>query len=214
MERIELIKEIETKNINNLLQISIDDSLSYIKKSDGINVVGCFCINGSYICNDLIEKNIDEKIEVDMFVKYENIKNSDEFKVYVDDFGYEINSEKLLLKIYVSFYSYKDVDVTFPSDEILEEDTSEPFIKMEEIKGVKSDSVIVKNKKEERKSNPFLECFFNNEKYEKSATFHVLKENETIEDVSKLYGVEADDIKKLNRGECYIKGDLINIPLK
>ncbi len=213
MERIELIKEIKDLNIATLIQISVDDNISYIKTETGINVNGGFEVNGLYINLEGLEKRVKESIKVDMDIAYENIINSDEFKIYVDDFDYMISDGNLTLRVYVKFSSYKDVDTTFPSSTILEEKDSEPFIYIEEEKEVSSDTITIETKKEEVPL-PFLERFFNENKYERSASFHVLKENESIEDVSSLYGVDINELRSLNRQEAFQKGDLINIPLK
>ena len=214
MERIELVKEIKDLEIVNLLQISVDDNLNYIKKEEGLNVVGSFEISGLYENSNGVNKTLRENIKVDINVLYENIINSDQFKIYVDDFDYYINDGNLILRVYVKFSSYKDVDTTFPSTTLLEEKDSQPFIYVEEEKEVESDSIIIEKEKVKAESIPFLERFFNKNTYSTSASFHVLKENESIEDISRMYNVDVEELKNINREVSYQKGDLINIPLK
>lgn len=213
MERIELVKKIDGLDVANLLQISVDDKITYVQKEYGMNVVGYFEINGIYITRNNENKNICDSISVDMTIPYENIINSDQFKVYVDDFSYQLDNDFLLLKVYINFASYKDIDTTFPPSSYMEMKDSVPFIYVEEEKEVTSDSIVVPNENNDEVSLPFLERYFNKEEYKKSASFYVLKGEESMEDISKLYNVSLDDLRNVNKNEIYQKGDLINIPL-
>ena len=213
MERIELIKEIEGLDIVNLLQISVDDKIGYVRKEYGMNVLGCFDINAIYTTTKNESKNICDSINVDMTIPYENIINSDQFKVYVEDFNYQLIGNSLLLKVYINFASYKDVDTTFPTSSYMEMKDSEPFIYIEEEKMVSSDSIVVENNNNDEAPIPFLERYFNRDKYKKTASFHVLKDSESIEDVSMIHDVSLDELRSINRSDTYQKGDLINIPV-
>ena len=213
MERIELIKEICDLDILGLVQIGVDENIQYIKNADGINVFGCLDISGLYLTTDNTNKSLIERVDIDMNILYENIQNRDKFRLYVDDFNYEIVNNNLVLKVYVKFDYYKDIDTTFPSVSLVEEVESLPNITIEEIKEVNEDSVIIKNEIREEKSVPFLESFFKKNSYSKSASLYALKEGENLEDVSNKFDVDLGKIKELNRGEVYKKGDLISLPI-
>lgn len=208
MERIELVKEIGNIEIESLLQIGVDENVRYLKKEDGINVVGCIDINGIYLKYDNSNCTIKESIDVDMNILYENIQDSEKFRLYIEDFSYEIIDGKLILKIFVKFDSYRDIMTTFPSLEVVE---CEPLVNIDIEKSKEEQTV--KIEREQRESVPFLRSYFKSDSYDKSISLYVLKENESLEDVSLKLGIDLSLIKNLNDGVECKKGNLIKIPL-
>ena len=213
MERIELVKEISEIDISSLVQIGVDEDIKYIKNDEGINVVGILDISGVYQKCDNTNCSLNERIDVDMNILYENIQNSDKFRLYVDDFDYEIMNNNLILRVYVKFDSYRDVETTFPAVSMVEEVESIPNVCLDRVDKIEEDSIVIKNKAREEKSVPFLESFFKKNTYSKSASLYSLKEGEDLEDVSNKFNIKLDRIKNLNRDKEYQKGDLISLPL-
>ena len=213
MERIELVKEISGIDINSLLQIGVDENLQYLRKDDGINVVGCLDISGLYTKCDNSNCVLKENISVDMNILYENIQDSDKFRLYVEDFSYDILDNNLILRVFINFDSYKDVDTTFPATSFVEMSDSEPLLDVVRDVEIIEDSIIIDSKKEKEDTKPFLSSLFRDNSYSKSVYLYVLKEDESVEDVDKMFNVSLDEINKLNRDKVYQKGDLISIPL-
>lgn len=213
MERIELVKEISDIDILGLVQIGVDENVQYIKNSEGINVIGSLDISGLYVKCDNDNCSLNERVDVDMNILYENIQNSDKFRLYVDDFDYEIIGTTLILRVYIKFDSYKEVDTTFPSFSMVEDMEGVPNISLDKVEEVREDSIVIKTKVKEEKSVPFLESFFKKNIYNKSASLYSLKDGEGLEDVSSKFDIDLDKLKNLNRDKEYQKGDLISLPI-
>ena len=213
MERIELAKMINDIDISSLVQIGVDEKVRYLKNEEGINVVGCIDINGLYTKCDNSNCMLKESIDVDMNILYENIQDSEKFRLYVEDFNYDILDKSLLLKVYVKFDSYRDIETTFPSSEVVEMRDGVPLVEIDDINIRSENSTIIENDKHDDGSIPFLKSYFKYDNYNRSASLYVLKENETLEDVSTKFNIDLEEIKNMNREIEYKKGNLINIPI-
>ncbi len=192
-----LEKSILLDNIKDLINISVDENVSYLRKCEGVTCNGEIIINGVYENLNGIEKNFNERIIIDNTIPYENILSLDEFNIMVDDFEYSLTDEKLNMFIKLKINSFKDLEVSFPTED------EEVVLDVVE----KDERVEV-----EKETKPFLSLLLDNKKYEKSSTFFVYKKDTSLEQICEKYKIDMETLKKHNK-EVLKEGDLINIPL-
>lgn len=192
-----LEKSIFLDNIKDLINISVDEQVSYLRKCEGVTCNGEIIINGVYENTNGIEKLFNEHINIDNTIPYENISSLEDFSVVVDDFEYSLTDEKLNMFIKLKINSFKDIEVSFPAED--------------------EEQVVIEDKVEEREvvveeTKPFLSLLLDDKKYTKSSTFFVYKKDTNLEQICQKYNISMEILKKHNK-ENLQEGDLINIPL-
>lgn len=199
---ITLEKNILLDNIKDLINISVDENVSYLKRSEGVQINGEIQINGIYENNNGIEKFFHDFISINNIVPYEHIDTLDDFNLTVEDFEYSLVDDTLNMYIRLKLNSFKELENSFPT----EDNEKEILIEIEE------------PQKDERKEmfktekEPFLSNLLNTKNYQKASTFFVYKADVSLEDICKKFNVTMDTLKKNNKEE-FKEGDLINIPL-
>lgn len=188
-------------------------SLEHTLKYENSEINGDFIISGDYKESDALIKtepfiyNIPFNILLDE--RYEEVS------IDIEDFKYEvINEEKLNIKINVLV----NVDVIeekpniIVDEEIKENDKrndNELIEKLDEEKIIEEE--IINNVNEEDKRNVFDNYFVEDESY---ITYHVhiFRENDSIENIIKLYNLKEEDLKEYNDLSKITVGSKIIIP--
>lgn len=199
---ITLEKKILLDNIKDLINISVDENVAYLKRNEGIQINGEIQINGIYENVNGIEKTFSDFITVNNIIPYNHIDSLDDFSLLVDDFEYSLVDDTLNMYIKLKLNSFKELENSFPT----EDDEEKILIEMEEAQKEEREEIF-KTEKE-----PFLTNLLNTKNYQKASTFFVYKANVSLEDICTKYNVTMDTLKKNNKEE-FKEGDLINIPL-
>ena len=225
---IPFVNEITFDNtIKDITGIALEHNL---KMENDDSVVGEFIISGNYIKDDVSvdEEEFEKKLDFDITLddKYDSTK----VKIDIDDFYYEIIDNKYLkvhIDVVVNNLVYKEKPVNVKEEkrdlrsvkmDIKTDDFSASEIEVKK----EDDSYIVEPKDEEvlekednnEKNNIKTDIF--NMSEEKYVTYkvHIIRENQTINDVIDMYNVPKEELEKYNDLENIKMGTKIVVPYK
>lgn len=208
-------------DIEELLLISIDDQIETINDKDGIKVEGKVIVSGN-VKTDEGNKDFSDKVDLDMFLTYEEIIDRNTFNVSVSDFNYKLDNKKLNLTLSFKIEGLKEIETTFLSQEdsepflekIEEDDEKRVFLdeKIEVIDSEENKEIV--EIKEEKKS--LLKSVFSNKriKEEVSWKLHCVKGEKTYEEIADKYKIDVGTLIAINKNESLVEGKLIFLPLK
>ena len=99
MQYINLNKTLEFENdILDLLLISIDDQIQTSDDKDGIKIVGNILIGGKV--NTINgEQQFNDKIDLDVFLTYDEIVDRNSLNISVSDFNYKVEENSLIINV-------------------------------------------------------------------------------------------------------------------
>ncbi|MBE6124294.1 MAG: hypothetical protein E7184_01980 [Erysipelotrichaceae bacterium] len=194
MNIINLNKIIVLNNIKDLINISVSENVSYLRRCDGVSCNGQILINGVYENINGIEKIFSDSIDIENLIPYENIESLEDFSIVVDDFEYALVDEKLEMLVKLKINSFREVENNFLAQDNEKEILEEPANELER----------------EIEEKSFLSQFLDSKKYERASTFYVYKNENSLEQIKEKYNVSLDEVDQNELRE----GDLINIPLK
>ena len=108
MQKIYFKKKVDLNHqLNELISISVDESIRYKMETDGMRAIGSIMINGEY--KDRQEKHqFHETIDLDIFALFEKITDKRDFHVKVEDFDYHLVDGNLSLVIQACVYGVLD----------------------------------------------------------------------------------------------------------
>ena len=199
-----------TKNIKfntkiyELTSISLEHNLMV----EDNNINGEFIVSGDYKINDTSINSEPFIYGLPFNISLDNKYNAETISIDIDDFKYEIINEEILRV---------DIDVLIQGD-------------LEEIHEEIKPDVLIDIRNEERKENDMNEDLFiekeepavevnnvidkintDNDQYI-SYYVHIVRENDTIDSICKLYNTNIEDIKEYNNIDKIILGNKIIIP--
>ena len=199
-----------TKNIKfntkiyELTSISLEHNLMV----EDNNINGEFIVSGDYKINDTSINSEPFIYGLPFNISLDNKYKAETISIDIDDFKYEIINEEILRV---------DIDVLIQGD-------------LEEIHEEIKPDVLIDIRNEERKENDMNEDLFiekeepvvevnnvidkintDNDQYI-SYYVHIVRENDTIDSICKLYNTNIEDIKEYNNIDKIILGNKIIIP--
>ena len=121
MQKIYLEKNIDLDHtLNELLSISVDDSINYKLEDEGIRAIGHIEILGEYMQG--LEKNkFNETMELDILAPFEKVLDRRDFNIKIEDFDYSIKNKNLNVVIEAIIYGVshsEDRYITFSNPEL------------------------------------------------------------------------------------------------
>ena len=101
MQKIYFEKWIDLNHqLNELLSLSVDESINYKIESVGVRAVGSLIVKGEYNGNH----KFDENIELDVLATFDKIVDQRDFNIKVEDFDYFIKDGNIQIKIEVGIH--------------------------------------------------------------------------------------------------------------
>ena len=101
MQKIYLEKVIRLQHpLQELLAMSVDESINYKIENEGIRAVGNLIIKGEYQNNN--KHTFEEVLELDILATFDKIIDQRDFCIKVEDFDYVINKDKISVTIEAS----------------------------------------------------------------------------------------------------------------
>lgn len=229
---IPFVKDISlAPKIYEITSIALEHNL---KMENSDSVVGSFTVSGKYRINDIsineevFEKNIPFDITLDS--KYDASKVT----IDIDDFYYEIINDEFLrvhIDVLVDNLVYEKEKVEKPAEVKKEERQSIMPNKDERNDDLMNDNVITSNKnedtliREESSKKEVSEEIKSDitskietglfDKEEKYITYkvHIIRDNETIDEITIKYNVSKEELEKYNDLNNIVLGTKIIIPI-
>lgn len=136
MQKIYLEKLVDLDHqMNELLSISVDESINYKIEETGMRAQGRIDITGEYL-KMASKERFNEFLEIDILAPFEKITDQRDFSIKVEDFDYKIQTGNLLVTIQAIVYGVEASEDRFYNDQSLrvEEELDQDLI--DEIKEV------------------------------------------------------------------------------
>ena len=198
--------------ISEITSIALEHNL---KMENNDSIVGDFIISGKYKINSisLNEEEFNEKLLFDITLddKYDSSK----IKIDIDDFYYEIiNEEYLRVHINVLIDNLVYIKESIPIKEEKKED--DKTIIMDKDNDLRED--LIEDMKteeinEEKEEINLTSNFLDNKENYSCYKVHIIRGDESLDDVKKLYNVSNDELEKYNDLNNIVIGTKIIIPL-
>ena len=128
MQKIYFEKWIDLNHqLNELLSLSVDESINYKIESAGVRAVGSLIVKGEY--ND--NQKFDESIELDVLATFDKIVDQRDFNIKVEDFDYFIKDGNIQIKIEVGIHGVVEGEERYVRDEPMA--SSDPLDEIENL---------------------------------------------------------------------------------
>ena len=224
---IPFVNDIEfSTSIKEITSIALEHNL---KMENDDSVVGELIVSGNYLKNDVsmnedsFEKTLNFDITLDD--KYDSKK----VKIDIDDFYYEIVDDKYL-KVHIDvvvnnlFYKEEKIEVRQENDSIKEEvkdNLYENYLRSDKMnEKIESKKEIIEEKKEDTKIKAIDESkiindnliFSNDSEIYVCYKVHIIRDNQTINDIIDMYNTTKEELEKYNDIENIKIGTKIVIP--
>ncbi|MBQ9013320.1 MAG: hypothetical protein IJ094_07185 [Bacilli bacterium] len=200
--------------ISEITSIALEHNL---KMENNDSIVGDFIVSGKYKINAIStsEKDFEEKLLFDITLddKYDSSK----IKIDIEDFYYEIiNEEYLRVHINVLIDNLVYIKESMPvKEEIINEDKKEIVIdnnkdlREELVEDMKVEDATL----EENDNINLTSNFLDNKENYSCYKVHIIRGDESLDDVKKLYNVNSEELEKYNDLNNIVIGTKIIIPL-
>lgn len=222
---IPFIKELELNSkVSDITSIALEHNL---KMENNDSIVGEFIISGKYKINEISinEEVFEEKLDFD--ITLDDKYDAGKVKIDIDDFYYEItedgdlkvhidvlidnlvyikeNKPEITEEVIPEIFSLKELKENInPLEERQDDMEKENIVKQEDINARNDEDLI------ENLSTKFLSF---EEKYS-TYKVHIVRENDTIDEITKKYDVLKEELEKYNDLQNFMLGNKIIIPLK
>lgn len=211
--------------IYDITSIALEHNL---KMENNDSIVGVFIISGKYKTDDL---NLNEEVfekRLNFDITLDDKYDASKVKIDIDDFRYEIKDE-----------TYLRVNIDVLVDNLMYIQKQKPIIKEEEepkiisLEEIKKDIDKLEERKEEMKENDinkieeqrqtsnednvpldFTSNILTEEEKYTMYKVHIVRENDTLEEIMEKYSVSKEEIEKYNNIQNVILGTKIIIPTK
>lgn len=222
---IPFIKELELNTkISDITSIALEHNL---KMENNDSIVGEFIISGKYKINEISinEEVFEEKLDFDITLddKYDASK----VKIDIDDFYYEIIEDgilKLHIDVLIDNLVYIKESKSIITEEIIPEifslkELKENIIPLEERRNDMENENIVKQEEVNMRNDENLidnlsTKFLSFEEKYSTYKVHIIRENDTLDEITKKYNVLKEELEKYNDLQNFMLGNKIIIPLK
>lgn len=136
MQKIYLEKLVDLDHqMNELLSISVDESINYKIEESGMRAQGRIDITGEYL-KMASKERFNEFLEIDILAPFEKITDQRDFSIKVEDFDYKIQTGNLLVTVQANVYGVEASEDRFYNDQSLREDEELDQELIDEIKDV------------------------------------------------------------------------------
>ncbi|WP_041138649.1 hypothetical protein [Beduini massiliensis] len=136
MQKIYLEKLVDLDHqMNELLSISVDESINYKIEESGMRAQGRIDIIGEYL-KMASKERFNEFLEIDILAPFEKITDQRDFSIKVEDFDYKIQAGNLLVTVQANVYGVEASEDRFYNDQSLREDEELDQELIDEIKDV------------------------------------------------------------------------------
>lgn len=196
------IYEINSISLEHNLKINSDNTIT-----------GEFIISGDYKENEIVINNepfiYNIPVNIDLDCKYDTSK----VKLEIDDFNYEVNSSnKLEINIVLNINGIEEIENIIEEEPIIDI-VEEEIVEQNDIdKEIKEESI---DDNDERGIEETMSIFNNfDDKDDTYVTYkvHIFRENDSIENIIKLYNVSKDELNEYNDLSTITLGSKIIIP--
>ena len=221
MQKIYFKKKVDLNHqLNELISISVDESIRYKMETDGMRAIGSIMINGEY--KDRQEKHqFHETIDLDIFALFEKITDKRDFHVKVEDFDYHLVDGNLSLVIQACVYGVLDdedrvVDTVEQDHDMDSAEEIEKLLREEEKivdvidkqESAVNDSVISEKPKE-------VHVLEENDDLEEDLGtyyFYVVQDGDSYETIARHYQIDEYALKSYNHERSLTSGTIVIIP--
>ncbi|WP_308697630.1 LysM peptidoglycan-binding domain-containing protein [uncultured Thomasclavelia sp.] len=115
--------------LNELVSLSVDESINYKIESVGVRAIGSLIVNGEY--NE--SQKFNENIDLDILATFDKIVDQRDFNIKVEDFDYQIVDGNIKIKIEVGIHGVIDGEDRFVKDENIPEVNDDPIKEIESL---------------------------------------------------------------------------------
>lgn len=210
--------------LNELISISVDESINYKIEELGMRAQGSIDITGEFLKRTNKER-FNETLEIDLLAPFEKVIDQRDFNIKVEDFDYKILDGDLLVTIQASVYGVVasedkriedinlrcnddvDLDLIEEIKEVIksnEEKIDEKEIQIESIEEIKREEL------DEKTIEDLIET--SNQHDLVPYYIYVSSASDTYETISSYYSVPSAIIQEYNRDKTIEAGSLIVIP--
>lgn len=215
--------------ISDITSIALEHNL---KMENNDSVVGEFTISGKYKINDIsINEEVFEK-KIDFDITLDDKYDVSKVEIDIDDFYYEIINEKFLrvhidvlvdnlvyIKKQEQIIEEQETPEIISLNDIKEEfkipDERELIMKSEDIKEeviIPKQDISVDNVRQDVTVD-FSSNFLSEEEKYIMYKVHIIRENDTIDDLTQKYNVTKEELEKYNDLKNIILGTKVIIPI-
>lgn len=173
-------------------------------------LLGNFFVTGTYKEHELSVNTTDFKFTIPFSVELTNRVDINTLEFNIDNFTYELNNDELLIKIdyVIDADDLKEDRVELLEDplDLIDEKSQEDNNQRENLTILETEQILDQTKEKIVNNMNFADDI---------ASYHVyiVKENDTIETISKKYNIDKDDIYKINKKDNISLNDVLLIPL-
>lgn len=173
-------------------------------------LLGNFFVTGTYKEHELSVNTTDFKFTIPFSVELTNRVDINTLEFNIDNFTYELNNNELLIKIdyVIDADDLKEDRVELLEDplDLIDEKSQEDNNQRENLAILETEQILDQTKEKIVNNMNFADDI---------ASYHVyiVKENDTIETISKKYNIDKDDIYKINKKDNISLNDVLLIPL-
>lgn len=226
---IPFTKELElTSKVSDITSIALEHNL---KMENNDSIVGEFIISGKYKINEISinEEVFEEKLDFDITLddKYDASK----VKIDIDDFYYDITDDGVLkvhIDVLIDNLVYIKETKPIITEEVIPEifslkELKENIIPLEERQNdmendIKNENVVKQEEINMRNDENLIENlstkFLSFEEKYSTYKVHIVRENDTLDEITKKYNVLKEELEKYNDLQNFMLGNKIIIPLK
>ena len=173
-------------------------------------LLGNFFVTGTYKEHELSVNTTDFKFTIPFSVELTNRVDINTLEFNIDNFTYELNNDELLIKIdyVIDADDLKEDRVELLEDplDLIDEKSQEDNNQRDNLTILETEQILDQTKEKIVNNMNFADDI---------ASYHVyiVKENDTIETISKKYNIDKDDIYKINKKDNISLNDVLLIPL-
>lgn len=193
------------QQVDEVIEVNANANLTYKKDSSGIHTMGPIRVQGAFMVNEEL-KHFEETLEMDILAPLSKL-NGEPFEIKVSDVT-GIADDGIMLYIDLQIDGLRDAReevVTKPEPEV-----KDVLEKPQPVKQVEEDT------SETRVWEPEIECiedlFDDANNVYTSCRLIVAKEHDTYDSIATRYGVDVEDLMKVNKNKLIEAKVLIMLP--
>lgn len=185
------------KTVDELIQVTIDDAIDYVNKSEGVLIKGKIYLNGEVSLEGDISEFLDT-LDVDIYASLDQLIDKKQVQLRVDDFDFHLKDNKLTFYLKVLIEGVNDVKSTFPGKESdsLEEKKDGT---VETIEIPKQEDVFKSPIEEENEERPVDDFINLDEKTDEIIDDPILKEENNIDIIYSDFIFKDEQPKKSDK---------------
>lgn len=232
MQKIILEKFIDLNNeLQEVISLSVDESINYKMEQVGIRAVGCLSITGEYLGKQ--EEHFETTLDLDVLANFDKITDQRDFHITVEDFSYAIQNGNLQVRIqagvhgvvsgqdrYVQDHSVDEIEALMRENEeeiekeMLKTDIKEDVVIREEEEVVEKECQVEQEDVLEELVYPSKKRQFFEDDSESIGTYYlyITKQGDTYESVANHYQVDSNALMEYNHYKEINAGATLIVP--